>query len=192
MKLLGSTKPISIPAHLVPHLQWGRVRALALPLSQFGMVQPRDTLWVREGITVLDRQRRANELSLCYAGEAKRYHLPWPSVIAKPGPGYRPPEAMPVQASRITLWTERVQQIRLRQIDEDTSLVAGLWPEGDGYSVHGYPFLEPFDDHTKAICWAYERMFPGAGRNPEVALIEFRVIERNISVLAAGFPKGAA
>jgi len=175
------TKPVNLPHAMVQNLSSGRIRALALPLGQYEHMKRGDLLWVREGVTVADRQRRKDELVLSYAGDARRYHIAWPALLAKPGAGYRPADAMPVQTSRFTLVVDQVERLRLANVTEDDAVAAGAQPDGDGYSALGYPFMKPCTSAVDALAFLYGQLHPGGGRNPEVVLIRFHAVAKNIA-----------
>lgn len=183
----GQQRSIALPPYKVAALASGRLRALAVPLSTNGAIRTGDALWVREGIWVNERQRQKGELEFSYAGESRTNHVAWPRALAKPGSGHRPPEAMPPQASRFTLLVERVEHMRLVQVEDDDALAAGVTMDGPGYGCLGYPFMEPFQRAVEALQFLYsQENRQQEWVNPEVALITFRAHARNIAMLLSG------
>lgn len=177
------TRPVVIPPYIVPALRSGRVRTLVLPSSVLGPVRRGDGLWVKEGITVAQHQIRKDRLDLIYAGEYWVSSVPWMAALAKPGPGPRPADAMPVQASRFTLTVGRVSHLRLAQVDEDAAVAAGAEPDEGGYGALGFPFMRPFDTHTEALDFMLQQLGSQHEGNPEVAVIHFRAVMRNVALL---------
>lgn len=194
VEMSGRSKPVILPPYIVPEIAWSRVRALVLPLEDFAPVQPGDALWAREGVTIEERQRRNDTLVLRYAGDKHRHKVPWPKGHAKPAPGYRAPEFMPIQASRYTLVVQSVDHARLMQVLDPDALSAGVTLDGDGYGALGYPFMRPFDDVHSALGFLFDQQHPGRGFNPEVAVIRFHALARNIArhflISAAGRDAG--
>lgn len=157
---------------------------MVLPLAPFRSLAPGDLLWVREGVSVLDTQREPEMLTFCYAGEARRYSVPWPAAIAKPGAGFRPAEAMPVQCSRFSLLLESVDHPRLAQVEDDDALCAGVTLDGPGFGALGFPFMMPFATPLEALQFLFAQHHGVASPNPEVALLRFAAISRNVAALA--------
>lgn len=182
----GRQRSVALPPHKVEALASGRLRALALPLDPHGAIRAGDALWVREGIRVFEKQRRASELVFSYAGESKASRAAWPPALAKPGAGHRPPEAMPPPASRFTLLVDQVEHLRLTQVTEEAALASGVTLDRPGFGCLGYPFMEPFSDPVQALQFMFAQENRGDYANPEVALITFRAYARNIALLLAG------
>lgn len=176
-------RPVVIPTYLIPSLMSGRLRALVRPVDTIGAVRPGYGLWVREAITVAERQRRRDMLDLTYAGESRRASVAWMPAVSKPGPGRREADGMPVQASRLTLLVERVDYMRLAQVDEDAAVAAGVEPEFERYSALGFPFMRPFETHSEALGFILDQQRLLEENNPEVAVIHFKAVARNIGLL---------
>lgn len=90
---------------------------------------------------------------------------------------------MPVQASRLTLLVERVDHMRLAQVDEDDAVAAGVEPEFERYSALGFPFMRPFETHSEALGFILEQQRLLEEHNPEVAVVHFKAVARNIGLL---------
>ncbi|MBR9837052.1 MAG: hypothetical protein GYB50_04060 [Rhodobacteraceae bacterium] len=189
---VGRKRAVALPPHLVQALPSGRLRRLVLPLAQHRALAAGDALWVREGICVSDHQPRAGELAFSYAGESRRTVVGWPRVIGRPGAGHRPPEAMPVQASRFTLLVDKVEHLRLAQVGELDALAAGVTIEGEGFGALGYPFMNPFGSSAEAMVFLFQDLHRPSEENPEVALVEFQAFSRNIAMLIVPGTGGAA
>ncbi len=167
------------------------MRHLVVPAAVMGD-RPMDleSLWVREGFTINDRQpaQRA-EISIRYAGDGRSYRRPWPRAIPRLSSGVRDAGQMPVTLSRITLLIETLRVCNIGDLTEDEAMTAGLYYEGDGYSVIGYPFLRPFTDYREALAWMIAQVHSlTTGIDPvePLAVVGFRALARNISQIAVG------
>ncbi|MBY6055399.1 hypothetical protein [Leisingera daeponensis] len=182
---VARTRPVSVASTLVQPIIAERIRALVVPEASVGPIETGDALWVREGFTVLERQRRRNLLSMRYAGEGRRYDVPWPSALTKPEPGVRDAGSMPVTASRLTLLVESVRRCALGDVSADEAMAAGVSIDGAGYGVVGFPFLRPYDDPGPALEFMYRQQHRDDTEAPQVAVVEFSALSRNIAHLAA-------
>ena len=187
---VATTRPISIAPFMVKPIADGVMRRLVVPAAVMG---PRpteiDALWVREGFTVLGKQPSGPNISIRYAGHLPRVNVPWPRARKKLAAGVLDAGAMPVTMSRTTLLLDEVRICALDEVTQDEALTAGLTGGADGYGVIGYPFLMPFNGSTPALHWLLSELY---GRDREVArsdpmaVISFRSLSRNISLLAVG------
>ncbi|WP_323775609.1 hypothetical protein [Leisingera sp.] len=182
---VACTRPVSVASHLVQPIIAERIRVLVIPEASVGPIETGDALWVREGFTVLERQRRRNLLSLRYAGEGRRYDVPWPSAMPKPESGIRDAGGMPVTASRLTLLVNSVRRCALGEVTAEEALTAGVSIDGAGFGVAGYPFLRPYDDPAAALEFMFRQLYRDAAEVPQVAVVQFRALSRNIASLAA-------
>lgn len=176
-------RPVNVPSYIVPGLMSGSVRTLVRPVASIGPVRPGYGLWVREGIRISPSQHRKDTLYFTYAGEGQRSAVPWMPLVAKPYGGYRAPEHMPIQASRLTLLVEQVETMRLEQVVEADAITSGLSISEGGYAVMGHPFLVPFETHSDALGFLLNQQEPLTEDNPEVSVVRFRAVARNIERL---------
>ncbi len=181
---VARTRPVSLPPYLVQPIISSRIRALVLPEAVAGPVEAKDALWVREGFTVLERQRRRNLLSIRYAGEGRRYDVPWPAALSKPEAGVRDAGSMPVTASRLTLLITAVRRCALGEVTADEALTAGVSIDVDGYGVVGFPFLNPYDHPAAALEFLFRQQHRRVADVPQVAVVEFQAVTRNIASMA--------
>lgn len=183
------TMPVNLGPFMAAEIATSRCRTLIQPIKRYRAVSAGDALWVREAITILDRQPRRDEIALTYAGSARKQRMPWPAAFARPGAGHRPADAMPIHVSRYTLMVDQVEHFRLAQVSEETALGAGLRLEGEGYGVHGFDFLKPFEDHVEALGFMHDALIEKrAEPNPDVAVIHFRAVARNIAQVMTRSP----
>ena len=186
-----TTRPISLVPHYVDPVSDGRMRHLVVPAAVMGD-RPMDleSLWVREGFTINDRQpARKAEISIRYAGDGRSYRRPWPRAIPRPVSGVRDAGQMPVTLSRLTLLIESVRVCNIGDVTEDEAMTAGLFYEGDGASVIGYPFIRAFGEYREALAWMIAQVHSlTSGVDPvqPLAVVKFRSLARNISQVAIG------
>lgn len=188
------TLPVELPLPRVRFLASGRIRAVLMPTRKYERLQRDDLLWLRESITVDERRSTGSVLVFRYAGDAKPYELNWPAVQARPGSGIRPAEAMPIVASRWTLQVRMVTTMRLSQLDEESAISCGADPTfGGGFvPVGAIEGFQPFGSAAECERFVWDSRFGqgAAAKNPEVVLIQFRALSRNIADLVPGMGKG--
>lgn len=188
------TLGVEMQPSIVRHLQSGRIRAGVWPVARMESLKEGDALWLREGINVDERRSSAQSLALRYFGDCRVYEVPWPRTHARPAPGLRPADAMPVHASRYTLVVRSNSVIRLSGLDEESAIACGAeYGFGGGFvPVGAGPDFEPFGSAADAIRFLWDSRFGdgAAAKNPEVCLIHFRALARNIATLVPGLGKG--
>ena len=173
----------------------GRVRALVLPMGKAEHLQVNDCLWVKESMAVPVKQPAAGALRFSYGGDGQTVEVRWPAAIARPAPGFRPAEAMPVQASRLTLQVIAQRVTRLLDVQDDEAALAGVTSDEDGYrnALLADRGGRAFATASEALVatWVYQHGAEGDS-NPEVVVVLFRAVHRNIGRLVVGLGSGGA
>lgn len=196
MKAPRPPLPVPMQSAVVRLLASGRVRSMILPVGEFGRLRPQDLLWVCEPIWIEERQRGRGELSLRYAGMSRPVAIAWPEVLARPHAGRRGARGMPLEASRYTLRVLEVEERRLYGLSHGEALECGAEPVDGGWcpptaETDGFmPYEAPCE--ALAHVWDQDHGAGAARGNPEVILVRFQAIARNIAKVAPGMGSGGA
>jgi hypothetical protein len=158
-------------------------------------VERDDMLWVRES-TIVSNSAVSGAVRFSYAGKAGEVTLPASRWLSRPAPGYQPSERMPVHASRMTLIVEGVSVHRLHAVPDDLICRAGVTTGYGGYlSALLCPSVAAvFPRPVDAFRGVWSDLMPDPDlawdANPEVAVVEFQAVHRNITWLAPGIGRG--
>lgn len=194
--------PVVIDPALIRRIIAGRVRALILPLGKAQHLLTDDCLWVRESMAIPAKQPSPRYLRFSYGGDGAAVDLRWPVGIARPSAGFRPAEAMPVQASRLTLQVTAQRVTRLAAVSSDEAIAAGVEIVTGGFingMVHeAAARVWEAPAGALAAMWLWQHPdylgdpqdVSSAAANPEVVVVEFRAIHRNVADLVAGIGSG--
>lgn len=187
-------RPVDASAHLIRGIMSSSIRALVLPAPGHGALEPDDMLWVREPIVVEQDWTKPNSLCFTFAGAGPSIRAPWPRAVAKPGPGFRPAHAMPLDLSRLTLVVEQVTVVRLSAVPEHLIFPAGVtgWDGAFRHALMPEPFGATYTTPIEALeaMWDLQHGYGSSDGNPEVAVVAFQAISRNIRKMVPGLGHG--
>jgi len=188
--------PVDLHPRLVDGLGKSRVRAAILPMGAFARLREGDLLWVREQIFVEDKQVRGGELRIKYTRDRYWQAIAWPWGRVRPRAGYHPAGRMPVECSRYTLRVASAEARRLSSIESDEAVACGVIMDPDGGFVPATAesdTFKPFGTPSEALGYAWQEAGYGdPGENPEVMLVEFTAMARNVGRLVSGMGTGGS
>ncbi|MTH62148.1 hypothetical protein [Paracoccus litorisediminis] len=180
---------------MVAGLGSSRVRSVIAPaVAPYTRLFLDDLLWVREPIFVeKDQPRDGGLLRLRFGGDRYWHAVAWPRGLPRPKAGHHPADAMPVECSRYTLRVATVQRRRLLQISADEAWACGVSGEEGAFvsPIAEIDLFKPFPTPGEALGHAWtEAGFGAAWADPDVLLVEFTALARNVGRLVDGMGSG--